>query len=164
MHQNLRNLIGDVRRAGRARAWHAAVALTLTFPDICAAAEGQPQCRDRYVDWCENYLTPRFSLPKVDGGDQTITGFDVYALRCAFLHSGMDDVATHSKATLDKIVLTESGDVSSVGIRKFQIPYDGQQGKIALPVGDFCGQMIAAVEDWVNTITEPDIIARLASL
>lgn len=54
----------------------------LTIPDICSALQSENGCTkgSKYANWVDKYLSPKY--------DKSITGEDVYKLRCASLHQG----------------------------------------------------------------------------
>jgi len=153
MHEQLAMLSDDVERAGRAGAWHAALALALTLPDICSKAD---PAGFKYHEWCERYLTPRFRIPHGNlFGIENLTAFtghDCYALRNAYLHAGNDDLSAYRRAAdaqLGRIVLVQSDDFGRLGGgRKFQLPWKSTKAEFRLPVGDLCEQIIRSVEQW----------------
>lgn len=96
--------ISDVKKANAAGAYQAGLALALSFPDICGQVE-YPSCTQvgkRYVDWCNNYLDFSETSWGGDFAANDLCGDMIYALRCAFLHSGNDDVldTSHGGKTL----------------------------------------------------------------
>lgn len=74
--------------------WHAAVALTLTLPDVCARLE-EPTVRNKwsYMRWYERYVLSTFQMSILGTTSTFLTAKDCYALRCAFLHAGSDDIS-----------------------------------------------------------------------
>lgn len=147
MHPNLERYLVDIRKAGECGAWYAAVALALAVPDICSKAEGGGRI---YRDWFDQYVKPAFDIPLPEDVPR-FTGHDAYALRCAFLHAGNDDLSMYrhaDEAVMSHIVLTESGSVTSAGVRKVQIATPGEKARLALPIGDLCEQIIRAAERW----------------
>jgi hypothetical protein len=149
VHPTLARMINDVHRASEIGAWHAALALTLTLPEICAKASGQ-----RYPEWFDRYVAPAFHVPPRVVGDPSwvaITGHDAYALRNAFHHSGNDDLSVYKRANesfLGRITLTESSRVAGTGVRKLRVPFHDQKAQLVLPVGDLCEQVLDGVTRW----------------
>ena len=56
--------------------------IALTIPDICSALQSENGCTTgkKYANWVDKYISPKYN--------QSITGDDVYKLRCASLHQG----------------------------------------------------------------------------
>ena len=69
-------IVDDINVAERAGAYMSAMALALTIPDICM---GNKSTREDYIDWVQTYYVE----PDDSFG---ITGEELYALRCSFLH------------------------------------------------------------------------------
>src|SRR5439155_17534405 len=61
--------------------YYLAVVLALTLPDICAALESVDGKSNgqRYAAWYDSWLGPHYP---------TLTGTDLYRLRCAVVHQG----------------------------------------------------------------------------
>src|SRR5689334_16770576 len=103
----MKMLVGAVRDAITAENYYAALALALTLPDICAGIEsesGKSTWRS-YIDWWEQYLGPNYRRKIGPEQEEHIfmRGGDCYALRCAFLHEGRDDIGTQrAKDILDR--------------------------------------------------------------
>lgn len=84
-------MLGAAIQAAEQENWYAALGLALCLPDIAGKID-KPRARSsaRYVTWCATYLEPQY----VDeDGKRWLTGSDVYALRCAFLHEGSSDTS-----------------------------------------------------------------------
>src|SRR6185295_19520577 len=98
LDQYLRNLDHAVKN----EAWYAALALALALPNICSTVEYGKQTCDGYVDWWNEFVSKR--------DDTNLTGYDVYNLRCAFLHTGTGDlqrqIKAYKKSHLGVITLT----------------------------------------------------------
>ena len=97
----LREAIEAVRRAVADRNWLAALALALTFPDLCGKVE-TPAARsgERYARWFDKWLASSFKVLGVGAPREIeLTGDDCYALRCAFLHEGRDDITQQQART-----------------------------------------------------------------
>lgn len=99
--------IDEVRKANGVGAYQAGLALSLSIADICGMVEypSIPKVGERFVKWCDNYID---FTDTTWGGDFALfescnlCGDMLYALRCAFLHSGSDDVlaTSHGSKTL----------------------------------------------------------------
>jgi len=142
--------IDAVRKAVAEGHWHAALALALTLPDICGAAEdpGPGKSEARYRRWWSEWAQPAFTqnigpnrVPHIFLG-----GGDAYALRCAYLHSG-SDVIDGQKASerLKKFILTYG---ANVHLNQVNDALQMDVGQFALTIAD-------AVERWLR-IRETD--------
>ena len=87
---SLQPLLGSIRAAVAYQIWHAALALTLTLPDICAKIEWpeEKKSRTRYRTWWDEHFGDSYQYGK--GPNDHVTGDEVYLLRCAYLHEGSD--------------------------------------------------------------------------
>lgn len=107
---NLNDFVAAARRAAEDDNWFAALPLALTLPDICGAVDdpGAGKSKKRYVEWWDAYMAPRYWVrPDEDELPQWepftyLPGAEAYALRCAYLHSGTDNVERGS-AVLSRI-------------------------------------------------------------
>lgn len=104
----MENLIVAVEKAIAEKNWYAALSLALTIPDICAKmvapSEGSAK---RYSKWVNTYFTPKYT--RRVGGDQEhifLSGNDLYALRCAVLHEGSDDIILQrARESLERFIV-----------------------------------------------------------
>lgn len=102
--KNMLNRIKEIRDCLEKGFYEAALALSLTLPDICGIVESPPGTGvgERYRNWIKNHVdstvlgNPVFSAVNVLGfvpnDIETLTADDIYNLRCSFLHSGDDDI------------------------------------------------------------------------
>lgn len=167
LHSSLARLVFDVRVAAGADAWHAALALSLALPDICAKAT---PTRMHYTEWFDRYVAPELKVPwglfpDDPASYSAMTGHDAYALRNAVLHSGDDDLSTYRKASeafLESIILTQSRTVGGPGVRKLRIPMGDRKAQFALPVGHLCDFICRGVRKWAEEFQDdPSVRARL---
>ena len=79
--------------------YEAALALALTLPDIC----GQVECPaikkvgERYTKWIDSFMDSKVLYDQSfdEFGDfKPLESQDIYKLRCAFLHSGDQDISS----------------------------------------------------------------------
>ena len=74
---------------------YAALAMSLALPDICGwVQDPSAGSKARYVAWFEKYLQAKYvSSATQHRSDHTfLNGSDCYALRCAYLHEGRDEI------------------------------------------------------------------------
>lgn len=137
--------------------------VALTLPDIAGKIDDpQKASGARYIDWVEKYLTPTYTLKNPHSGAAHVflNGGDCYALRCAFLHEGSDDVSKQRAAqALEKFqfVAPKAG----MFIHKNQV---GK--KLQLQVDVFSRDVVASVKTWQSQIPPSDSVrlTRIKSL
>lgn len=128
--------------------WYAALFVSLTLPDICSALEYGKSSGKKYADWFESNL--------IDYRD-SLSGNDCYALRCALLHTGKDDISDQSKKeVLDHYLFLSEGPHKSLLLNNV---YDGEKRSfLQLNVQNFCRDICKAVEAWLESKSDNEII------
>lgn len=95
--------------------WYSALTLALTIPDICGRLsypDLEKKSQKRYVKWFDEYILHHYESPFHGEGFTFMSGGDCYALRCALLHEGRDDVTGQSarrKEVLSKFSISTTG-------------------------------------------------------
>ena len=141
--------------------WHAALAVALILPDICAKLEAPSSTsRDRYVSWFNAYLKPKYVAEVRGQPEEFLSGEDLYALRCAYLHEGADDItAQDAQRALDsfRFVAPRQG---------WKIHLNRQDGALQLQVDEFCRGICVATRVWIQEIAShwPDVEQRMAGI
>ena len=75
--------------------------ICLSLPDICGKLENKSISSSRYIEWFEKYL---------DNYKGYLNGNDCYALRCAVVHEGTDDITEQKKKSiLQKFIFITKG-------------------------------------------------------
>ena len=158
----MEHLVRAVRDGVAERNWYAALGLALTLPDICGRLESPGVgSQARYVSWCNTYLVPRYTRPL--GPDRTphvfLHGADCYALRCAVLHEGADDIVTQrARVALDAFLFVAPRTGWTVHCNQ-------SDAKLQLQVDIFCEDICAGVDAWLTGVaTNPDVQTRITSL
>lgn len=157
----MQHLLDSVRAAIQERNWYAALSVALALPDICSRLEDASQSgsEKRYVDWFNKFLV-HFYQGIVAGEPHTfLTGADLYALRCAYLHEGGFDISAQRARTV-------LGSYVFVATPPGTIVHRNQMNNILqLQVDIFCQEVCSAVEAWVATVaTSADVQTRIAKL
>jgi hypothetical protein len=121
--------------------WYAAVALALTVPDICGWLEDPTKgSRQRYTEWFDKYLLPKYKNDFFGPGFTFLTGSDCYALRCSFLHEGADDITRQrAREVLSQITFSTTGS-HLIKINDIML----------LNVSVFCTEVCDAVKSWLS--------------
>jgi hypothetical protein len=133
--------------------WYAALMVALALPDIAARVDDPTKPSSaRYVEWVETYLCPHYTRPVAGHVHKFLSGGDCYALRCAFVHEGGDDVTHHRAAkALDKFQLL----APRPGLR---VHCNQTNNKLQLQVDIFCRDILAATRAWRASITPADTV------
>lgn len=148
--------IKEVQKALEAGCYHCALALVLTFPDICGSIaypelKGTGKSKERYEKWYDEYVALYYNFGDEkfpNGTDILINGYACYLLRCAYLHNGCYDFKKEnpevkiSKFNLhyDKHTLL-MGSYNSVNTSDFSLDVD---------VSGLCGAICRATTDFYN--------------
>ena len=91
--------IKEIRSCINDKHYEAALALSLTLPDICGQVEypGETEVGRRYKDWIDNFVDDSaFDANFYARVFEGMTPSRIYKLRCSFLHSGNDDLQNES--------------------------------------------------------------------
>ncbi|MDO8571760.1 MAG: hypothetical protein Q7R79_03715 [bacterium] len=137
----MNNITNSVRKSIQHQNWYAALFVTLTLPDICVALEDGKTSGSKYSSWFESNLTQYKGF---------LSGNDCYALRCALLHQGKDDILDQGmRQTLEHYVFITSG--SHCNLFKDCILNGVKKSFLQLNVQRFCEDMCIAVENWLTS-------------
>lgn len=142
----MRHLIECTRLSLAQKNWHAALASALIIPDVCAGLEhGVQTGASHYIGWCDEYFRPLFEAPP---HTISISGNEIYVLRCSYLHSGSADVTAQRKSDILEHYLF----VSPMEGWTFYAHLIPGTGIFQVPVDDFCGAICAASERWEEAV------------
>lgn len=173
----MKQLKEDVRQAIKQGNWYSALASALTLPDICGWLEYPNKgVGDRYTLWYDTCIKEEYS-GKYNDTDKVevilLSGNDCYALRCAYLHNGQDDItkqkASKSLKSLNKFIFvtpSKSGESSKHPVRKTYFDYDENiREELRLQVDEFCEHICCGVDKWEASVaTRRDIQEKLGQL
>ena len=97
----MKRFIDAIAEAVNDKNWLAAVALSLTMPDVCGGME-QPQHKSekRYTAWWDKYMLEQYPV---------LSGADAFALRCAYLHEGGSYQRARKALTENHFVVWKEG-------------------------------------------------------
>lgn len=152
----MRRFLDSVTSSLAAENWYAALSVALTVPDMCARLENPKNRRgEHYIAWFDRYLLAVNTMKGRWGGSSDcvfMSGTDCYALRCSFLHAGMDDVSDQKVAeVLQKFHFTTR---ATHRIRIGNV--------LVLSVSKFCEEMIGAANDWLaEHVDDAEVQTRL---
>ncbi len=149
----------DVKSALKAGAYQSALALALTLPDICGQVEypNENSVGTRYSQWCEEYMN--FADAHVGFGTEPakLNGTLCYALRCAFLHSGNDDILSQRAARNSAITSFELLKPEGLNGNGFAYRVGNQQVATQIDMSYLCDLICEAVEKYYNSHADKSI-------
>jgi len=148
--------ISSIEKSLETENWYSAIILTLTLPDICGWLESSSTgSKKRYVAWYEKYLMHLYKNDFFGADFCFMTGRDCYALRCAFLHEGADEILRQSaREVLSKIIF------STTGSHRIRI-----DDVLSLNVSAFAKEVCEGVKQWeTDTKDNKDIQERKKEL
>jgi hypothetical protein len=145
----LSNFTNAVKDSLKQENWYSALTLVLTLPDICGKLENPTQSSTkRYINWFDKYLGKEYSLEICGEILIFLSGRDVYALRCSYLHGGEGNISSQRiMELLDEFVFIVpkfiDGEYKGSHCNKIN-------NKLQLRVDLFCIDICNAVDEWVN--------------
>jgi hypothetical protein len=158
MHHLLHSITAAVAQGN----WYAALSTALAVPDICGWLEDPSAgSQTRYVAWFDRFVGPEYIHEIGPDRDRHVflSGRDCYALRCAFLHEGREEIASQrARDALDRFQFTVAPPTWTVHCNLLG-------AKLQLQVDIFCAQIVNGAEHWLAEVsTQPDVAARMPSL
>jgi len=157
---SMENILQAIQMSLNNSNWYGALFSALTLPDICGKLENSnTRNQIRYIDWFDKYLGGRYS--------GFLSGNDCYALRCSYLHEGIDDITGQRvRDVLDKFIFLPDGSHCNYFKNSlFGDPkYDGKSF-LQLSVKKFCGDLIGAASQWISDVKDnEDIQNRISNI
>jgi len=147
----MNNLTHALESAIEQKNWYAAVMLALTLPDICGKIEYPGEhSGTRYKKWCEKYLEPKYTHQvgpaQMENIHKFLSGSDCYALRCALLHEGSDDITEQrARESLDRFHFTAPPESGSMHCNQ-------KNTVLQLQVDLFAKDVIESISAWLSDI------------
>ena len=152
----MENTIKSIRKSLEDKNYLAALALTLTIPDVCGHVEFPNDGNgDRYRKWYDRFFDNAFngSLPTSNPNNLPIpprfNSADCYELRCAVLHSGNTDMKV-TKINFDRFKLFRNINVQG-GVKWEAGKPQTEQKYIYLDITRFCTLMCDVAEKYYNS-------------
>ncbi len=156
----MNNLLHAVERSLQSENHYAALAMALALPDICGWIEDPNSfSKARYLGWFEKYLQSKYTRLATNNRPEHIflTGSDCYALRCAYLHEGREDISEQrAQQVLEsfQFVVTPDG---------WTVHMNQSNSTLQLQVDIFCREVIEGVTQFLSDMaTNTEASARLA--
>lgn len=150
----MEELINALQESIKQRNWHAALFMALSLPDICGKIE-YPDLKyssTRYKKWCVTYLMPKYAAKYDSEKIYYPTGSDFYALRCALLHEGFDEInGQNAQENLEIFRFTKPSN-GNTGMKHSNI-YVTDKVMLQLQVDIFCQDIVEAIRQWLDDIS-----------
>lgn len=150
----MEHIANSIEACVNARNWHAALALALAVPDICGQIEypewaGPGHAGKRYPKWFDVWVRERLFRIGHDGKGFPMSGDDCYALRNAYLHTGVKEARPPEKAGY-KLIVPTAGNLAHMSTA------GAGDESIVLYVGTepFCAGICDGVREWSASIVE----------
>lgn len=141
-------ILKSIETALKERNWYSALILSLIVPDICAKLEGgHAHSNKRYPVWFDKYLKSKY--------DKYLSGDDCYALRCSYLHEGVDDIQNQrARKTVAHIKFLHEGshNIFFQGGVSGDSKYEGTP-ILVLSVTTFCTDIVIAGRQWLSDVS-----------
>lgn len=148
LEEKVTPFIESVKKSLETENYYAALSLSLTLPDICSSLEfpKEKNTGKKYKFFFDKYLLSKYQSQIGPNKDvyTFLNGSDCYALRCAFLHQGADNIEKQRAREV---------------VKKFQFIVPPKNGSIVhnnggsvlqLQVDIFCKDIIQGVENWMK--------------
>lgn len=127
----------EIERTMLARLWYAAVALSLTLPDLCASLEARPEARPdgqqaRYKSWFNKNLKGKVGL----------SAEECWGLRCGVVHQGR--YKHKNIRAYQRVAFT----FENVGVHCSVVETLNGEHIFSLHAPIFCAEIIESVRAW----------------
>lgn len=139
----MENFTNALQQTIAAENWYAAITLALTLPDICGSIDnpGKNNSQLRYAAWFEKWVGNKYKIELGETKHVFMTGNDCYALRCAILHQGVDDLAGHkAREKVERFIFHHS--------KAIIMHCCVQDKKLLVDIPTFCNDIIDGVVAW----------------
>lgn len=160
----MNNFIEALDASIKTKNWYSVLFISLTLPDICGKID-RPDLKSsklRTIEWYNKYLLPAYT--SFIGPSKTkhvfLSGSDFYALRCACLHEGSNDISEQkARETLQSFIFIQPMD-SSLYVHCNQI-----NNSLQLQVDQFGSDVLFAVKCWMKDISsDQNKISKIESM
>lgn len=167
----MKYFVDSIEQSIAARNWYAALTAALSLPDICGYLnDPNEKSGSRYATWFDKYVKPLYMrppLPTFDGmlalfnglPDAFLSGNDCYALRCALLHQGSDEIGGQRvREVIDRFHFIEPPG-------NLMVHCNQVNNVLQLQVDVFCADIMAGVRAWLNDVQDnKDVQLRMRGL
>lgn len=144
----LNELIFALRACIGSGNWYAALALAMMLPDVAGAAtwpelRGEGKSKARVTRWVREYV-----------GEDLMCADDFYALRCAYLHTGSEDLSgQRARRFFARVHLTVSPPTCESIFNRIKV---GDDEILSHDVDELCRRVLRAAFHWYNGLPLTD--------
>lgn len=133
----MQNFVLAMEQCVASKNWHAALFVALSIPDICGRIDDPTSgSKKRYTAWFDRYVGPQYG--------RALSGNDCYALRCAYLHEGRDDISEQRAREVIEQFMFVATPPNVVAHR------NRLNNKLQLDIEVFCKDIAQGVTDWLD--------------
>ena len=160
----MERFLNSLEKAIKNKNWYAALFIGLAIPDICGKIENpNDRAGPRYRAWFKAYVEPQYTMEVGRSSGEShifLSADDCYALRCAYLHEGADDITEqNARETLERFHFIEPPPNNG------RVHCNQRDQVLQLQVDIFCSDIISGVKKWLAGKSEnKDIKERLNHL
>jgi len=144
----MQQIVDSLKKCIQDANFTATLMISLSIPDICGKLQDQTISSKRYINWFNKYMISKYS--------KSLTGNDCYALRCAILHEGSQDISKQEKRQiLDKFYFTTADGGHLTHFSRCivgDINYDNKEF-LQISVKAFCTDFIEGIEKWEKDVS-----------
>lgn len=133
--------------------WYSVLFISLTLPDICGKVDyPDAGSKKRTINWFKKYIEPSYTITSCGSDRVFLSGTDFYALRCALLHEGQDDISTQkAREVLERFKFVQP---VHQGVH---VHNNLLNNTLQLQVDQFGEDVLKAVKTWLKDI-EHDVV------
>ncbi len=142
-------LINELQISLKINNWYSALLLALTVPDICGQLENPTKnSKERYLEWFNKYLSKNYI--KTVGAQENehifLSGADLYALRCSFLHENSGDISNQkAREVINNFIFS-----TTLSHLLFITNKSNGKKTLILRVDVFCEEICNALREWIS--------------
>ena len=151
----MKEVLLALENAIKSENWYGALIIALVIPDICSKLETPSEVTNkRYPAWFDAYKDASYN--------KHLSGFDCYALRCAYLHEGVSVTEDQSiKEKIDSFSFSPGG-CHLISMSNFN---GDKKSSCHLSVKKFCEDMKNSAEKWLQNIqSNQEILNRIKGM
>lgn len=149
----MENFIKALEASLTSKNWYSVLFISLTLPDICGKVDyPETGSKQRTINWFNKYIGPNYRTNALESDRVFLSGADFYALRCALLHEGQDNISTQrAREALDNFKFVQPVH-QGIYIHNNMI-----NNTLQLQVEQFGKDVLNGVKEWLKDI-ENDVI------
>ena len=152
----MERFVESIEKSIETENWYGALTLAITLPDICGRLNNPKWgSQKRFEKWFNKYMHHHYKSSFHSEDFTFLSGSDCYALRCAFLHEGTDDVTRQrAREVVTKFTFFTTGSHRCM-----------VDDVLVLNLQAFCSEICEGVRSWQKEYeNDSDIVSGLAEL